>query len=49
MKESLYSEVAEFFAAPLPEKIIFPADPFVEMNATSLKFTWLQPTVDTLL
>ena len=31
-KESLFSEVSQFYAAPLPAKITFPASPFSELN-----------------
>lgn len=48
-KQSLYSETAQFYAAPLPSKLTFPASPFTELEATSLKFTWDQPAINPAL
>jgi hypothetical protein len=45
-KESLFSEVAQFYAAPLPAKLTFPANPFSELKTTSFTFTWNAPTID---
>jgi len=48
-KLSLYSEISEFYAAPLPDMITFPASPFTELGASFLKFTWHQPSINLAL
>jgi fibronectin type 3 domain-containing protein len=48
-KLSLYSEISEFYAAPLPDTITFPANPFTELGASFLKFTWNQPSISLAL
>jgi hypothetical protein len=45
-KESPYSKVSSFYAAALPDSVTFPAEPFVEMAQTKLKFEWHQPAID---
>jgi hypothetical protein len=46
LKESIYSRVATYYAAPLPDQVVFPADPFTSIEEDSLTFEWDQPTVD---
>lgn len=41
-KQSLFSEVAQYYAAALPAKITFDAGgAFTEYGATSLRFDWV--------
>lgn len=46
-KQSLFSEIAQYYAAALPAKITFNAgNEFTQFGATSLRFDWIKPTID---
>ncbi len=45
-KDSLFSNVAEFYASPLPLQIGFPVTAITTNSKTSMTLTWTQPTID---
>jgi Fibronectin type III domain len=44
--ESQFSEITEYYAASLPSKITYPAQPFTSVQKTSLQIEWVTPTID---
>ena len=49
LKNSLYSPISVFYAAALPQKIVFKTTPFTNFNLDSFKIQWTQPTITSVM